>query len=69
MTFQSVTFGTDNRTIVSNDHDHLNKGVMNPNALSDAQKANVNIATRDGNLSTWNSHSGNAQTAPKVTSV
>jgi hypothetical protein len=69
MTFQSVTFGTDNRTVISTDHDHLNRGVMNPNALSDSQKANVNIATRDGNLSTWNSHGGNAQTSPKVTSV
>jgi hypothetical protein len=69
MTFQSVTFGTDNRTVVSNDHDHLNRGVMNPNALSDAQKANVNIATRNGNLTSWNSHGGGEQTTPKVTSV
>jgi hypothetical protein len=69
MTFQSVTFGTDNRTVISTDHDHLNRGVMNPNALSDTQKANVNIATRDGNLGTWNSHSGNAQVTPKVTAV
>jgi hypothetical protein len=69
MTFQSVTFGTDNRTVISTDHDHLNRGVQNPNALSDTQKANVNIATRDGNLSTWNSHGGNAQVTSPVTSV
>jgi hypothetical protein len=69
LTFQSVTFGTDNRTVVSNDHDHLNRGVQNPNAMSDSQKAGINIATRTGELGTWNSHSGNAQTTPKVTSV
>jgi hypothetical protein len=69
MTFQSVTFGADNRTVISNDHDHLNRGVMNPNALSDAQKANVNIATRTGELHTFNSHSGATTITPKVTQV
>jgi hypothetical protein len=69
MTFQSVTFGTDNHTVISTDHDHLNRGVQNPNALSDTQKASVNIAIRDGNLSTWNSQGGDTTVAPKVTSV
>src|ERR1700678_2688262 len=69
MTFQSVTFGTDNHTVISTDHDHLNRGVQNPNALSDTQKASVNIAIRDGTLSTWNSHGGDTTVAPKVTSV
>jgi hypothetical protein len=67
--FQSVTFGADNRTIVSTDHDHLNRGVQNPSALSDTAKANVNIATRTGELHTFNSHAGNAQVAPAVTTV
>jgi hypothetical protein len=69
MTFSSVTFGTDNRTVVSNDHDHLNRDVMNANALSDTQKAGINIALRDGSLHTFNSGSGAAQVAPAVTSV
>jgi hypothetical protein len=58
MTFQSVTFGTDNRTVISTDHDHLNRGVQNPSALSDTQKAGVNIATKVGGLTTFNSGSG-----------
>jgi hypothetical protein len=46
MTYQSVTFGSDQRTVVSNDHDHLNRGVQNPNALSDAQNADSGEAAR-----------------------
>ena len=70
MTFQSVTFGTDNRTVVSNDHDHLNKGVMNPNAMSDSAKAGINIATKGGGLFTYNSGSGLPAThRDNVTSV
>jgi hypothetical protein len=57
MTFQSVTFGTDNRTVVSNDHDHLNRGVQNPSAMSDSAKAGINIQTRTGGLFTYNTGS------------
>jgi hypothetical protein len=69
MTFSSVTFGTDNRTIVSNDHAHLNRGVQNPSAMSDSAKAGINIQTRTGELHTFNSDNGNATAAPAVTSV
>jgi hypothetical protein len=69
MTFQSVTFGPDNRTVVSNDHDHLNRGVMNPNAMSDSAKAGINIATRSGGLHKFNSGTGISEVAPHTTTV
>jgi hypothetical protein len=69
MTFQSVTFGTDQRTVHDNDATTLNRGVQNPNAMSDSQKANVHIATRSGELHTFNSGTGVETVSPKVTSV
>ena len=70
MTFQSVTFGTDNRTVVSNDHDHLNRGVQNPSAMSDGQQAGINIATRNsGGLHTFNSGTGISEVTPQTTTV
>jgi hypothetical protein len=65
---EQIQFSADG-SIHSRDGQVLNRGVQHPNALSDAQKAAVGIQTRDGNLTSWNSHSGNAQTTPKVSSV
>ena len=68
--FSSVTFGTDNRTVVSNDHAHLNRGIDKSVAMSDSAKANINVATRNsGGLHTFNSHSGVTDVTPAVTSV
>jgi hypothetical protein len=65
MTYQSVTFGV-NGQVVDTD---LESHVRPANAMSDSQKANVHIATRDGNLQTFNSHSGITEVAPKSTTV
>jgi hypothetical protein len=43
--------------VISTDHDHLNKGVMNPNAMSDGQKAGINVQTKVGGLFTYNTGS------------
>jgi hypothetical protein len=53
----SITFGADG-SIHSLDGTVLNKGVQNPNALSDAQKTNVGITTKVGGLTTYNTGSG-----------
>jgi hypothetical protein len=53
----SIQFNSDG-TVFSNDGTVLNKGVQNPNALSDTQKANVNIQTKVGGLTTYNTGSG-----------
>jgi hypothetical protein len=63
-----IQFSADG-SIHSRDGQVLNRGVQNPSAMSDAQKAGINIALRDGSLHTFNSHSGNAQVAPAVNSV
>ena len=63
-----IQFSADG-SIHSMDGQVLNRGVQNPSAMSDAQKAGINIALRDGSLHTFNSHSGNAQVAPAVNSV
>jgi hypothetical protein len=65
---ESVTFNADG-SIHSLDGTTLNRGVMNPNALSDSQKSQVNIQTRTGGLSTFNSGTGVATQGPSVHSV
>ena len=64
----SIQFSADG-SIHSMDGQVLNRGVQHPSALSDTQKAGINIALRDGSLHTFNSHSGNAHVAPAVNSV
>jgi hypothetical protein len=64
----SIQFGVNNE-VISNDGTMLNRGVQNPSAMSDSAKAGINIATRTGELHTFNSHAGNAQVAPAVTTV
>jgi hypothetical protein len=64
----AIQFNSDG-TVHSHDGNVLNKGVQNPNALSDSAKAKVNISLRDGSLQTFNTGGGNAQIAPAVTSV
>jgi hypothetical protein len=56
-------------TIHSLDGQVLNRETRNPNALSDHAKSRVTIATKDGNLQTFNSGSGNATVSPAVNSV
>jgi hypothetical protein len=65
LTYSSVQFGTNNQVVNDDVADHINP----QNSMSDSQKSRVNIATRDGALSTFNSHSGNTTVAPPVTSV
>ena len=60
MTFQSVTFGTDNRTVVSNDHDHLNRGIDKSVGMSDAAKSRVGIAVNHSEFASFNTGGGPA---------
>ena len=60
LTFQSVTFGTDHRSVHDNDGTTLNRGVQNPSALSDAAKARVNIAVNHSEFASFNTGGGPA---------
>jgi hypothetical protein len=67
MSFNSVTFGVDQRSVVNDD---LNSHVQRPNALSDAAKAHVGV--RVNNTTDTFRYQQNARPAtatPKVTSV
>jgi hypothetical protein len=65
MTYNSVQFGVSNQIVNDDIADHVHPN----NVVADSQKANINIATRSGELHTFNSGSGAATVAPKVTSV
>jgi hypothetical protein len=65
MTFQSIQLGVNNE-VVSGD---LNSQIYPNNVVPDSQRANIHIATSDGNLRTFNSHSGVTEVAPKTTTV
>jgi hypothetical protein len=55
----SITFSADG-SIHSLDGTVLNKGVQNPNALSDSQKANVGITTNTSQFASFNTGAGPA---------
>jgi len=65
MTYQSIQLGADNRPIADDISDHVHPN----NVVPDSQKANIHIATRDGSLHTFNSHSGVTEVTPKTTTV
>ena len=66
MTFQSIQLGADNRPVADDIASHVHPN----NVLPDSQRHRVNnIALRDGSLTTFNSHSGVTEVAPKVNSV
>jgi hypothetical protein len=66
MTYSSVTFNSSGQVVDTDLESHLRPN----NVVHDSAKASINIQTRNsGGLHTFNSHSGNAQVAPAVTSV
>jgi hypothetical protein len=72
MNYTSVTFGADNRTVVSNDGTLLTKAVTGGggNATPDSQKANFGIQTRTGEIFRHNTATpGPATQSPGYTSA
>jgi hypothetical protein len=64
----SIQFNSDN-TVHSNEGTVLNKGVQNPNAISDTQKAGVNIQTRTSSFASYNTGGGPATQRSPTTQV
>jgi hypothetical protein len=65
LTYSSVQFGTSGQVVNDDIADHVHPA----NVVPDSQRANIHIATSDGNLRTFNSHSGVTEVAPKTTTV
>jgi hypothetical protein len=65
---EQIQFSSDG-SIHSMDGQVLNRGVMNPSAMSDSQKAGIGIQTRNTGLSTFNSATGPATQRPGYESV